>query len=256
MLKFNPFSLKGKNVLITGASSGIGRQCAISCNQMGAQVILIGRRKEKLIETIGLLSAGNNLYYSFDVTDYQEIESVIADAVEQIGPVHGFIHSAGKELTLPLSVTKPTHYQELFATNVISGFEFAKILSKKKFASQEGGSFVFISSVMGSLGEVAHSAYCCSKGALIAGTKALALELTIKKIRVNCISPGQIEGTEMTKKMFENSSEQNNKNKFEMHPFGYGKTEDIANGCIYLLSDSSKWITGTNLIIDGGYSAK
>jgi len=256
MRNSNPFSLKGKNILITGASSGIGRQCAISCNQLGAKVILIGRRKEKLIETIELLQTGNHLYYSFDVTNYQGIESIVAEAVTNTGPIHGFIHSAGIELTLPLSVTRPTHYQELFATNVIAGFEFAKILSKKKFAAPGGGSFVFISSVMGCLGEVAHSAYCSSKGALIAGTKALALELAEKKIRVNCISPALIEGTDMTKKMFENSSEQNNIKNFEKHPLGYGKTEDVANGCIYLLSDASKWITGTNLIIDGGYSAK
>lgn len=109
---------------------------------------------------------------------------------------------------------------------------------------------------MGSLGEVAHTAYCSSKGTLIAGTKALSLELAVKKIRVNCVSPAQIKGTEMTKKMFDNSNEENNKYKFEMYPFGYGKTEDVAYGCIYLLSDASKWITGINLIIDGGYSAR
>jgi NADP-dependent 3-hydroxy acid dehydrogenase YdfG len=128
MGSFNPFSLEGKIVLITGASSGIGRQCAISCTRMGARVILIGRRREKLIETIGLLPSGNNLYYSFDVNNYKEIESVIADAVAKAGPIHGFIHSAGIDLTLPFSVTKPIHYQELFATNVIAGFEFAKVL--------------------------------------------------------------------------------------------------------------------------------
>lgn len=256
MLEFNPFSLKGENILITGASSGIGRQCSISCSQMGAQLILIGRREEKLIETLGLLSSENNLYYLFDITNYQEIESVIASAVAKTGPIHGFVHSAGIELTLPLSVTKPTHYQELFATNVIAGFEFARILSKKKYIAAEGGSFVFISSVMGCLGEVAHSAYCSSKGALIAGTRALALELAIKKIRVNCVSPAQIDGTEMTIKMLENCNEQNKKDKIEMHPLGYGKTGDVANGCVYLLSDASAWVTGTNLIIDGGYSAK
>ena len=256
MWLYNPFSLEGKTVLITGASSGIGQQCAISCNQMGARLILIARRKEKLIETIGKLHPNNNLYYSFDVTNYPDIELIIADAVKKAGPIHGFIHSAGIEFTLPLSVTKPTHYQELFATNVIAGFEFAKVLSKKKYADQKGGSFVYISSVMGFLGEIAHSAYCSSKGALIAGTKAMALELASKKIRVNCVSPAQIEGTEMTLKMFESSSEQNKRDILSMHSLGYGKTEDVAYGCIYLLSDASKWVTGTNLIIDGGYSAK
>jgi NAD(P)-dependent dehydrogenase (short-subunit alcohol dehydrogenase family) len=155
-----------------------------------------------------------------------------------------------------LSLTKPTHYSELFATNVIAGFEFAKVISKKKYINKEGGSFVFISSVRGFLGEVAQTGYCSSKGALIAGTKALSLELAFKKIRVNCISPAQISGTEMTNKIFENSTEQNNSRKLDMYPLGYGETNDVANGCIFLLSDASKWITGTNLIIDGGYSAR
>ena len=251
MKSSNPFSLEGKNILITGASSGIGQQCAISCNQMGARIILIGRRKEKLIETIGLLPFSNNIYYSFDVTNYQDIGSIIADAATKTGPIHGFIHSAGIEYTLPLSLTKPTHYSELFATNVIAGFEFAKVISKKKYINKEGGSFVFISSVRGFLGEVAQTGYCSSKGALIAGTKALSLELAFKKIRVNCISPAQISGTEMTNKIFENSTEQNNSRKLDMYPLGYGETNDVANGCIFLLSDASKWITGTSLILGG-----
>jgi NAD(P)-dependent dehydrogenase (short-subunit alcohol dehydrogenase family) len=252
----NPFTLEGKNILITGASSGIGRQCAICCAQMGAKVVLVGRRKEKLAETIRMVESPGKLCYPLDITNYEEIEGMIDDAVGKTGPINGFIHSAGIELILPLSVTKPAHYQELFATNVIAGFEFARVLSKKKYAAPGGGSFVFISSVMGFLGEVAHSAYCSSKGAIIAGVKALALELAEKKIRVNCVSPAQIEGTEMTMKMRESLNDQNKKDIFSMHPLGYGNTDDVANGCIYLLSDASKWVTGTNLIIDGGYSAK
>jgi NAD(P)-dependent dehydrogenase (short-subunit alcohol dehydrogenase family) len=223
---------------------------------MGAKVVLVGRRKEKLTETIRMVESPGKLFYSLDITNYKEIEEMIDDAVGKTGPINGFIHSAGIELILPLSVTKPAHYQELFATNVIAGFEFARILSKKKYAAPEGGSFVFISSVMGFLGEVAHSAYCSSKGAIIAGVKALALELAEKKIRVNCVSPAQIEGTEMTMKMRESLNDQNKKDIFSMHPLGYGNTDDVAYGCIYLLSDASKWVTGTNLIIDGGYSAK
>jgi NAD(P)-dependent dehydrogenase (short-subunit alcohol dehydrogenase family) len=230
----NPFTLEGKNILITGASSGIGRQCAISCAQMGAKVVLVGRRKEKLTETIRMVESPGKLFYSLDITNYKEIEGMIDDAVGKTGPINGFIHSAGIELILPLSVTKPAHYQELFATNVIAGFEFARILSKKKYAPHEGG----------------------SKGEIIAGVKALALELAEKKIRVNCVSPAQIEGTEMTMKMRESLNDQNKKDIFSMHPLGYGNTDDVANGCIYLLSDASKWVTGTNLIIDGGYSAK
>jgi NAD(P)-dependent dehydrogenase (short-subunit alcohol dehydrogenase family) len=252
----NPFSLEGKRIVITGASSGIGRQCAVSCTRMGAQVILIGRREEKLLETIELLSSSGNLHYTFDITDYQKTEQVIMDVVAKTGPLNGFIHSAGKGNILPLSVTKPSHYQELFAVNAIAGFEFARVISKKKYIAPEGGSFVFISSVRGSLGEVAQTAYCSSKGAIIAGVKAMALELGEKRIRVNAISPAMIEGTEMTAKMLENLNEENKKRIMNMHPSGFGKPEDVANGCIYLLSEASRWVTGTNLIIDGGYSAK
>lgn len=252
----NPFSLKGKNIVITGASSGIGRQCAISCCEMGARVALIGRREEKLQETVSLLSSNDNIYSAFDVTNYEDIDLVVAGIVSKIGYVDGFVHCAGIELTLPINVTKPHHYNDLFATNVIAAFEFVKVLSKKKYIAQQGGSFVFISSVMGFLGEIAHTAYCSSKGALIAGTKALALELACKNIRVNCISPAQIEDTEMTNKMLSGFSELNRLQKLEMHPLGYGTATDVANGCIYLLSDASKWVTGANLVIDGGYSAK
>ena len=252
----NQFFLEGKNVLITGASSGIGRQCAISCSRMGARVVLIGRREEKLIETIGMLASEGNLYYSFDVRNYQEIESVIADAVSRIGSIHGFIHSAGIEFVFPLSVIKPVHYQELFATNVISGFEFAKILSKKKYSKPEGNSFVFISSVMGISGNPSLIAYSASKGALISGVKSMALELAPKNIRVNAISPGFIKDTEMTSQLFKVLGEESKITIINAHPLGTGTTSDVANACIYLLSDASKWITGTNLIIDGGYSAK
>ena len=252
----NPFSLEGKNILITGASSGIGRQCAITCSKMGARVILIGRREEKLVESVKLLDNSNNLIYVFDIDNSDEIEPVISDAVGKIGPINGFIHSAGIELIMPLSVTKPEHYQKLFATNVIAGFEFARILSKRKYCAGEGGSYVFIASVRGFLGEMAQAAYCSSKGAVIAGTKAMALELAEKKIRVNCISPAIVKETEMTAEITENPDDESRKEIFKMHPLGYGTTSDIAYGCIYLLSEASRWVTGTNLIIDGGYSAK
>jgi NAD(P)-dependent dehydrogenase (short-subunit alcohol dehydrogenase family) len=256
MDSFNPFSLKSKNILITGASSGIGRRSAIICSQMGARVILIGRRKEKLLETIRLLPSGCNLYYSFDVTNYQEIESVIADAVSKVGLIHGFIHSAGIELTLPFSVTKPIHYQRLFATNAIAGFEFAKELSKKKYIASEGGSFVFISSIMGIVGNSSLVGYSASKGALISGVKSMALELASKNIRVNVISPGHLRDTEMSTKLFEALDKESKDLILNAHPLGLGSTSDVANCCIYLLSDASKWVTGANLIIDGGYNAK
>lgn len=250
----NPFSLKGKNILITGASSGIGQKCAIVCSEMGANVILVARRKERLTQTLSQLTSGNHLMFPFDVTDFANIEFIIKEAVSKVGLINGFVHSAGTEFTMPLSSTKPENYDNLFKTNVISAFEFSKILAKKKYS--QNLSIVFIASVMSFLGEVGHTAYCSSKGALIAGCKAMALELVGKKIRVNTICPAQIRDTEITENMLSNFTEENKKNKLEMHPLGYGDASDVAYASVYLLSEASKWVTGTNLIVDGGYSAK
>lgn len=250
----NPFSLHNKNILITGASSGIGRQCAISCSQMGANVILNARNKERLRQTFNNLEPGNHLFYSQDITEYKNLEITISDAVVKIGKISGFIHSAGIENTLPLKSMRKVHYENLFSVNTFSGFEIARLLSKKKYCSDES-SFIFISSVMGFLGQLGKIGYCSSKGALISGMKAMALELVNKNIRVNSISPAIIE-TDMTKKLFKNIPDDSINEIQKMHPLGFGQPEDVANACIFLLSDAAKWITGSNLIVDGGYSAQ
>ena len=250
----NPFSLKNKNILITGASSGIGKQCAISCSKMGANIILIARNEVRLKETLAQLGKGNHLYYSLDITKYDEIEPIIKDAVSKVGKVSGFIHSAGIEITLPLKIMTPDIYREIYSVNVISGFEIAKILSKKKY-SNSAASFVFIASIMGIGGQSGKVGYCSSKGALIAGMKAMALELVKRNIRVNSISPAIIE-TEMAEKLFEKIQDDSKNEIIKMYPLGFGKPEDIANACIYFLSDALKWVTGSNMIVDGGYSAR
>jgi len=249
------FNLKNRNIIVTGASSGIGRQCAITFSQLGANMILIARNKERLKETYNKLEKGNHLIISQDITEYDKLEEIINISVGEIGRISGFVHSAGIEMTLPLRNMQPSYYEKMFSVNVISGFELAKIISKKKYIDKEGASFVFISSVMGILGQPGKIAYCSSKGSLISGAKAIALELVKKNIRVNCVLPGVVE-TEMSNKMFENLLEESKKLILGMHPLGLGKPEDITNACAFLLSDGSRWITGTNLIVDGGYSAR
>ena len=250
------FDLKNKNIIVTGASSGIGRQCAITFSQLGANVILIARNKERLKEAFSKLEKGNHLIISQDITEYNTLEEIVKYSVEKVGRISGFVHSAGIEKTLPLRSMQPSYYEKMFSVNVIAGFELARIISKKKYLSENGASFVFISSVMGILGEKACAGYCASKGALLAGCKSLALELVSKHIRANSIIPGQINGTMMTNKMLNNFTPELRKAKYDMHPLGYGKPEDVANACAFLLSDASRWITGTNLIVDGGYSAR
>ena len=249
------FNLKNKNIIITGASSGIGRQCAITFSQLGANIILIARNQERLEDTYTKLEKGNHLIISQDITKYDKLEEVVNIALDKLGRISGFVHSAGIEMTLPLRSMNSSYYENMFAINVISGFELARIISKKKYFDEKGGSFVFISSVMAILGQVGKVGYCSSKGALISGVKAMALELASKNIRVNSVLPGVVE-TEMSKEMFKRLSEESKKSITDMHLLGLGKSEDIANACAFLLSDASRWVTGTNLIVDGGYSAK
>ena len=251
----NPFSLQDKNIVITGASSGIGKQCAVTCSQLGANIIMIALEDNKLKETMELLSGDRNIYYARDITNYEDIDNIISDAVSKIGKISGFIHSAGVEMTLPLNVLKAENLSKTYAINVISAFEISKKISHKKNINEYGASFVFIASIMSDFGQAGKIGYCSSKGALVAGARAMALELVNKKIRVNCVSPSVVM-TEMSKQLFESITEEAQNEILGMHPMGIGQPLDVANGCAFLLSDASKWITGINLYIDGGYGAK
>jgi NAD(P)-dependent dehydrogenase (short-subunit alcohol dehydrogenase family) len=248
-------SLENKNILITGASSGIGRECAVVLSKIGANVILIGRDLIRLKQTLDLLESNNHLMYQMDVTEYNNIETIIADSVNKIGKIDGFVHCAGIEMTLPLQSMNYNKFNLLFSVNTIAAFEFSKIVSKKKYCNGLGASFVFISSVTGLLGVNGKIGYCSSKAALIAGGKAMALELANKKIRVNTILPGMVD-TEMFQKIKGELSEESLLDIQKRHPLGIGQPNDVSNLCAFLLSDLSKWITGSDYIIDGGYSCQ
>ena len=250
-----PFSLKNKNIVITGASSGIGRQCAISCSQMGANVVLIARNEQRLKETYQKLAPGNHLFFCQDVTEYKTLKDIVNDAVLKVGQLAGFVHSAGIEITLPARSMDAKKYEQLFATNVISGFEIAKIISNKKFINPQRASFVFIASITGILGVKGLVGYSSSKGALIAGARSLSLELAARNITVNYISPGLIL-TDLMKKFFSKLANDQLEKRLQSYPLGMGQTEDVANACVFLLSDAAKWITGTNLVVDGGRCAQ
>ena len=149
----------------------------------------------------------------------------------------------------------PDIFSDIFNVNVIAGFEFAKHLSNKKYMDSQGASFIFISSVMGFLGESGRIGYSSSKAAIIGGVKSMALELARKKIRVNSVSPAMVK-TKMLEEMFDTLLNDTVEKIITKHPLGIGNIEDVSNACAFLLSDLSKWITGTNLIVDGGYSAQ
>ena len=249
----NPFTLKGKKILITGASSGLGRQCAIRCSSSEATTIITGRDKTRLMQTFNDLLPGKHSFIEADLSDYDSYENFLSDAIKDYGKIDGFVHAAGVELTLPLNMTKPKHYQALFNINVISGFELCRILLKRKYLSQNA-SLVFIASIMGILGQPGKIGYCSTKGALVNGVKAMALELVPYGIRVNSILPAVCK-TKMTEEFLTNLTEEAREKVLKMHPMGLGEPDDVALAAVYLLSDASRWITGSGLVIDGGYSA-
>ena len=251
---FNPFTLKEKTIIVTGASSGIGRQCAIDCSKMGAKIILIARNQERLEETLCSLDNNDHQVYSYDLTQIDGIKDLVNEIVSSNGKINGLIHAAGIEITKPIKLLEPCDFEMIYRTNNLSGFELMRQLSSIKNMNK-GGSIIFISSITAIIGRSGVAAYAASKGAMISATKTFALELAKRQIRVNCISPGTIL-TPMMQNYLNDLDEISRQKRVDGFPLGLGETTDISNACIYLLSDASRWITGQNIIIDGGYTIK
>mgnify|MGYP002589065033 CR=1 FL=1 len=250
---FNPFSLTGKTILVTGASSGIGRQCAIDCSRGGAKIVLIGRNEDRLKETLSNLQEGTGIYFIMDLSDTEQIRAGIEQIIQKVGKIDGLIHAAGIEKTTPVKYTKLSDYENVYRTNAISGFEIIRLLASNK-VSNDSASFILIASITGIIGRAGVVSYAASKGAMIAAARTMAQEFAGRKIRVNCISPGTIL-TPMMTEYLESLTEDQKKKRLEGFLLGLGSTEDVSNTCIYLLSDASRWVTGQNLIVDGGYTA-
>jgi NAD(P)-dependent dehydrogenase (short-subunit alcohol dehydrogenase family) len=251
-----PFSLQNRNIIITGASSGLGRSIAIECSKHGASVFLIARNPERLKETYDQLEPGTHNIIATDLNEVSNFEDAITALLPSGEPIHGMVHAAGVEFTAPFSMTRPKHFEMLFSINVVAGFELARICSQKKFLdTRSGSSFIFISSIRAIHGQEGAVAYAASKGALLSGVRSLALEWAQRKIRVNTISPAIVK-TPMTEKLFESMSEESIAQILKQYPLGFGEPLDVALSCIYLLSDASRWITGSNIVLDGGYSIR
>ena len=251
----NPFSLEGKHIVVSGASSGIGRQCAISCAAMGARVSLLGRNSERLQQTLSQMDGTGHHIYVVDLTVEEDIKTTVQQIVKDSGRISGLLNAAGISGTLLMKSVSGKKLDEFFQNNVYSAYILTREVCRMGHFAQEGGGIVFFSSIMGSYGETGKSLYAMTKGALQAATKSLACELAPKNIRVNAVSPGLI-----ITPINENQPHITDPSKREelekMHLLGLGKTVDVANACVYLLSDASRWVTGVNLYVDGGYTAK
>jgi len=242
----NPFSLKGKKILVTGASSGIGRQIAISVSGMGAETFITGRNEQRLSNVFNLLEVPGT-QYAADLNIEKEQDSLI----ELMPNLDGVVLSAGIVKTLPFKFINRKDWDSIFETNFFSpAILINKLLKTKKL--NKNGSVVFISSIAGNfVGTVGNAMYSASKGAINAMQKVLAIELSAQRIRVNNISPGMIKTELIYDPIF---TEEQLKDDEKKYPLGFGEPIDVANAVIYLLSDASKWVTGSTLIIDGGFT--
>ena len=254
--QFNPFSLEEKVIVISGAASGIARQCAINCSKMGARLILLDLNEEGLMETMGLVERPKEHFWAIvNLLEYEKVSASIKEAVARLGRISGLLNCAGISTTNLFKLTKPEELDKFFHVNVYTGYFLAQEVCKMGNLSEEGGSIVFFSSVAGSFGEVGKSTYGMTKAALLNLSKHLACELARKNVRVNSISPGAI-CTPINMNLPHMKDPEKRAALEAQHLLGLGETTDIANACIYLLSDASRWVTGTNLFVDGGFSAR
>ena len=246
-MEYNPFTLKGKTILVTGASSGIGQATAVECAQMGAEVVITGRDTERLQATADLVGTPKALIAA-DLTNQEDVERLVAS----LPPLDGAVLCAGNSTTLPLQFGSREKFDEMFNVNFFAPVELLRLMYKKKVL-QKGASVVLIASIGGTHSFMpGNGVYGASKAALNSLMKYAAREYASRKIRVNSICPGMVDtplihrGTITEEQLVEDA---------KRYPLGrYGKPDDIANGAVYLLSDASSWLTGHDLVIDGGFS--
>lgn len=244
-MSYNPFSLEGKTILITGASSGIGRTTAIECSKLGAKVVITGRNAERLQETFDLLEGGGHIQNLADLTNVESLEQLVAEMPQ----IDGLVNNAGIAQTKLISFLKQTDLENIFSVNTYSPVLLTKLLIKNKKINK-GGSIVFTSSVAAMASDIGNAVYGMSKSALQAFSRYCAVEFAGKQIRVNSVLPGAVETSMLSDGVL---SDEDRQKDMKRYPLGrYGKPKDVAWAIIYLLSDASSWVTGSQLVVDGG----
>lgn len=250
----NPLELSGRHYLITGAASGIGRQTAELFASLGARTSLVDCDEAPLAELACTLPNGPHIYRVYDLADVEGIDELVRDIVSVNGLMQGIIHAAGTQVLMPAKDIKAATWRRILAVNAEAALVLARNMARKRVC-HGGGSVVFISSVMALAGGIGSVAYSMSKSALHGLARSLALELAPLGVRVNCIAPGFVH-TPMLERL-ERTWEPSQRDAVEsLHPLGFGEAKDIANAAAFLVASTGRWITGTVLVVDGGYLAR
>jgi NAD(P)-dependent dehydrogenase (short-subunit alcohol dehydrogenase family) len=242
-----PFHLDNKKILVTGASSGIGRQVAISASLMGAKIILNGRNVSELKKTQEQLSGNGHEIIACDILQQSERDRLS----KEISQLDGIVHCAGIVKPFPIKFLDQQKLDETLNLNYEAPVLMMSALLKQKKINSNA-SLVFLSSISGQHPHKGGATYAGSKAALESFVKVLALELYAQGIRANCISPAMVKSP-----MYDQAATEMSKEEMDKHvaryPLGVGLPEDVANTAVFLLSSASRWITGINITLDGGF---
>ena len=242
---YNPYSLEGKTILITGASSGIGKATAIECSRLGAKCVITGRNAERLNETFCQLEGDGHIQVITDLSTQEGIDAI----VEASPIIDGLVNNAGQGYNRPISFYRRSDLETVFSTNTFAPMLLTKDLYKQKKIAK-GGSIVFIASIAVRETAFGNGIYGASKGAIDTFMRYCAQEFSMKKIRANAVLPGMVETKLIHRGVY---SEEDLQKAMDEYPLKrYGTPEEVAWAIIYLLSDASAWVTGSSLLIDGG----
>ena len=246
--------LKNKVIFVSGATSAIGMGIALECARAGASLILSGRDPDRLQKSASMI--GSSVAHCL-VMDLEDIDGIAASITELHGQykIDGFVHAAGLHEIIPLQICKPERLMRAFTINAIAGIQLSRLMAHPKLANSDlGASHVFISSVSSHKAEAGLLAYSSSKAALTAAVRGLAVELAPKKIRVNALTLGWV-NTPAAARTLEAMGTPKAEQYTKRYPLGLGEISDVSNGILFLLSQKSRWMTGTELIMDGGVLA-